>query len=195
MRVLDSATLAALAGATVGVAQLVEMDLDPPLYLNTTGWDLSWDGNTYLGTYGAGTIDTLEDTTGDIKGLNFSLPAIITADIATALIGMPMGAGIRLKTAIFDAVTNQIIDAPLEWAGRLDVPQITETAGDSANGAPTSAIQVSAEHIGVDLMRPGGLLYTNADQLLLYPLDRSFEYIVAQANAVIVWPAASYFKK
>lgn len=193
MRTLSSPTMAALAGRSVAVAQLVEMDLTPPLFLNTTGWDLTWSGQTYVGTYGVGSIDAIEDTTGDIKGLKFSTPAIVSSDLAAALAGMPMGAAVRLKTAIFDPATFQVIDAPLEWAGRLDVPQIAETFDSSGN--PQSIVQVTAEHIGIDLMRPSGLLYSNADQLRLYPLDRSFEYIVAQANAVIVWPAASYFRK
>lgn len=194
MRTLDSATLAALAGKSVAVAQLIELDLDDPWFVNTSSWDLAWNGLTYLGASGVGSIDVVEDTAGDIKGLNFSLPALIDADLATALIGMPMGRMARLLTAIFDPVTCQILDAVLEWAGRLDVPQIAESS-DSSGGQPSSAIQLSAEHIGIDLMRPSGLLYSNADQLRLYPGDRSFEYVVSQANAVIVWPAASYYKQ
>ena len=193
MRTLGSPTIAALSAKNVGIAQLVELDLDTPWFVNTTAWDLRWLGQPYLGTFGVGQIDTIEDTPGDIKGLKFALPAVIDADLATALIGMPMGRGARLFTAIFDPTTYQVIDAVLEWAGRLDVTQIGETP--AADGKGTSAIQVSAEHIAIDLLRPGGLLYSNADQQRLYPGDRSFEYVVDQSEAKITWPSASYFRK
>jgi hypothetical protein len=39
------------------------------------------------------------------------------------------------------------------------------------------------------------LLYSNQDQLRLYPGDRSFEYVIDQSEQQIVFPAASYFKK
>lgn len=194
MRTFGSSTLAALAGSSVGIAQLIEIELDAPGYLNTSGWDLSWEGNTYLGIHGAGQIDTIEQTPGEVTGLTFALPAIVTDDLATAMLGMPMGRTFRLKTAIFDPVTFQVIDAVLEWEGRIDVPQIVENVSDTAPGG-SSLVQISVEHIGIDLMRAGNLLYSNADQQRLYPGDKSFEYVVAQANANIVWPSASYFRR
>lgn len=194
MRVLTPATQLAIAKSSVGVAQLIELDLDIPWRVNTSGWDLLWNGQIYLGLAGAGRIDTIEDTPGEIKGLQFELPAVIDEDLATAMSGMPQGRGARLLTAVFDSETSQILEAVLEWAGRLDVPQIAETPPDE-NGRGGSVIQVSAEHIGIDLLRPGGLLYSNADQMRLYPGDRSFEYVIDQSEKPIVWPAASYFRK
>lgn len=193
MRTLSSPSLLALADPNTAIAQLVELDLDPVWNVNTTGWDLIYGGTTYLGTYGAGKIDTIEDTPGDIKGLTFELPAVIDADLATALIGMPMGREARLYTAIFSTTTYQIIETVLEWAGRLDVPQIGESVDGEGKGS--SVIRVSAEHIAIDLLRPGNLLYSNADQQRMYPGDRSFEYVVDQSEAKIIWPAASYFRR
>jgi len=188
MRTLTGPTLTALAGKSVGLAQLVELALDIPWYVNTTGWDLRWNSQTYLGTAGAGRIDAVEDVSGEIKALKFELPAIIDTDLATAMVGMPQGRSVRLLTAVFDPVTFQIVDAILEWAGRLDVPQIAESESGSV-------IQVSAENIGIDLLRPGGLMYSNADQQRLHTGDRSFEYVVDQSEKRIIWPASSYFKK
>lgn len=193
MRTLSSATLLALASGNVALAQLIELDLDPPWFVNTTGWELILSGQSYIGMAGAGRIDTVEETPGEIKALKFELPAILDAELATAMAGMPQGRGARLYTAVFDPTTYQIIETVLEWAGRLDVPQIAES--EDQDGKASSVIQVTAEHIGIDLLRPSGLLYSNADQERLYPGDRSFEYVIDQSERHIVWPAASYFRK
>jgi hypothetical protein len=58
-----------------------------------------------------------------------------------------------------------------------------------------SLIQVTAEHIGIDLLRPSGLLYSNQDQQRLYPGDKSWEFVIDQSEQTIVFPAASYFNK
>lgn len=188
MRALSAPVLSALAGSSVGLAQLVELDLDIPWFTNTTGTDLVWNGNTYLGMAGVGSIDVIEDTPLEIKGLRFSLPAIVDSELATALIGMPQGRSARVLTAVFDPATFQILDAVVEWAGRLDVPQIEERGS-------SSVISVSAESMAVDLLRPSGLLYTNADQQRLHPGDDSFEFVLDQAEKSIVWPAARFFRK
>jgi hypothetical protein len=190
MLVLDGTTLAALATKPCGLAQLIELELPVPWYLNTTSWDIDYAGNTYLGTRGVGRIDVIEDTPGEIKGLRFELPAIIDADLATALVGMPQGAAASIYTAVFVQAASgaSIVYRKLEWAGRLDVPAIAE----SDQG---SVIQVTAEHMGIDLLRPSGLLYSNADQQRLHSGDRSFEYVIDQSEKAIVWPAAGYFKQ
>ena len=151
MLALDGTTLAALADPACLLAQMIEIDLPIPWYLNTTGWDIVYSGNTYLGAPGVGSIDVVEETPGEIKGLRFRLPAIVDADLATALAGMPQATAIRIYTAVLLQSTSaaQIVYRKLEWAGRLDVPAIAETDSESM-------IEVTAEHIGIDLLRPSG---------------------------------------
>lgn len=188
MRALSGPTLTAIADKVVALAQLVKLDLPIPWYVNTSSWDITWIGNTYIGAPGVGRIEPIDDTPGDIKPIRFEMPAIIDADLAEALAGQPQGAPATIYTAVFDSATAQVIETVVEYAGRLDTFSIAED-GES------SVIQATAEHIGVDLLRPGNLLYSNQDQQRIHPGDRSMEYVVDQSEQQIVFPAASYFRK
>lgn len=187
MRSLSAATAAALAQPRVPLAQLVEMELSQPLYLNTSGWHLEWAGHTWLGAARVGRIDTIDDTPAEVAGLKFQLSGVPTSMLSLVLAEPVQGKPVNIYTAIFDADTR-IVDAPLEWAGRLDVLNLVEQ-GES------SVITVSAEHIGLDLTRPGTQRFSSQDQQRLYPGDRFFQYLVDTADRQIVWPAASFFRR
>lgn len=188
MRTLSGPVITAIAQKQVALAQLVRMDLDIPWYVNTSGWDLTWGGNTYLGVGGAGRIDEVEDSPAELRSLQFELPAVNADDIATALAADVQGRLVTLYTAVFDPTSYAVLDAIVEWQGRLDVMNIADS-GD------VSIIQVSAEHVGIDLLRPSGLKYSHQDQQRLYPGERSFEYVIDQSEQQIVFPAASYFRR
>ena len=79
MRTLNSTALALLArieaGEQIPLVQLVAMAFDTPLRFTTAGHNIIWGGNTYAAA-GMGTIDPIEDATGDVQALQFSLPGI-----------------------------------------------------------------------------------------------------------------------
>jgi hypothetical protein len=194
MRTLDSATLTALAGGNVGLAQLVEMSLSYEWRINTSSWNLTWNSLTYLGVQAAlGRIDVIDESPGEVKGLRFELPAVASADRAIALAEPVQGKTVIVRTAIFDASTFAILEAPIEWEGRLDTMSIVQREVNPGTVVPV--VQVTAEHIGIDLLRPSGYQYTKQDQLRRYPGDLSFEYVTAQSDQQIVFPAASFFRK
>jgi hypothetical protein len=191
MRTFLSETLATIASGHAGLAQLVEMDLDIPWHVNTSSWDLSYNGKTYLGVAAAmGRIDVINDAVGEIKPLMFELPAVRDQDVAKALDAnlQVQGRAVRVYTAVFRTTNFTIIEAILEWAGRLDTMTVVD-------GSPVALIQVTAEHIGMDLLRPSGMLYTDQDQQKLHPGDRSWQYVVDQSEKRITWPAADFFKQ
>ena len=187
MRTLSAAITNALATPGVALAQLIDMQLTAPLRVNTSGWDLVWAGNTYQGVAGAGRIDTIDDVPGEIKGLKFELSGVPSSMVSLVLAEPVQGKLVNIYTAIFDTNT-QIIDAVLEWAGRLDVMSIAESNN-------TATVTVSAEHIGIDLLRPGNARFSQQDQVRRYPGDNFFKYVVDQADQQIIWPAASYFRQ
>ena len=187
MRTLVASVATALAQPDVRLVQLINMQLTAPLLVNTSSWDLTWAGQTYLGVAGAGRIDTVDDQPGELKGLNFELSGVPSSMLALVLSEPVQGKLVTIYTAIFDA-NCQILDAVVEWAGRLDVMTIAES-GQAA------VVTVSAEHIGIDLLRPGNSRFSNQDQQRLYPGDAFFEYVVDQADQQIIWPAASYFRQ
>ena len=187
MRSLSPAATAALAARPIGLAQLVTMSLTSTLRLNTTPWTLTWGGNDYLGAGTLGAIDVIEDSPGEVKGLQFQLSGIGADYIAICLAEPVQGKAVTIYTAIFDA-NSQVADAVLEWSGRLDTMAIREEGG-------SAVISVTAEHVGIDLLRPCNLLFSNQDQQRLFPGDDFSEYVIDQADQQIVWPAASWFRK
>lgn len=188
MRTLLPETLAAIADRVAGVAQLVDMDLPIPWRVNTSKWPLTWNGRLYLATHGVGRIEEIDDTPNEIKGVKFELPALIDAELAEAIAGQPQGRAVTIYTAIFRSDTWRITEAVVDFAGRLDTFQIAESD-------ELSSIQATAENIGIDLLRPCNIRYTQGDQQRLHPGDNSFEFVVDQVDREIVFPAASWGRR
>lgn len=185
MRSLSPATVAALQRSPLPLAMLVEMDLTQPLYLNTSGLDLVLNGRTYLGTRGLGKVEALQDSPAEVKPLRFELSGVDSTRIALARTERVQGREVRILSAIFDPDTYQPLDVRLRWCGRLDVLAVED-------GVPTATLQVTAEHAGIDLLRPVTSLYSDAEQRRLHPGDPSLQYMADQAEMRIVWPAASW---
>lgn len=191
MRFLGSQTIATLSGAQVALAQLVLLQFSTgAVALNTSTWDLVWGGVTYKGAYGLGTISAIEDAGGAVKGLNFELSGVSSSSIALALDDSDtvQGTPVTIRTAVIDANTYQVIDAPVEWVGLLDTMTLSE---DGAN----SSISATAESSAVDLLHGYESTYSNATQQTFCPGDKAFEYVVDQADKPVVWPAKSWFYK
>ena len=88
MRTLNVDALALLArieaGERIPVVQLVQLVLTETIYLTTAGRAISWGGHSWLPA-GLGAIEPIEDVTGDVQALQFSLPGISAEQIAIAL--------------------------------------------------------------------------------------------------------------
>jgi hypothetical protein len=188
VRSLSAPTLAALAAGAVPLVQLVYLGFASPIALNSSNWDLVFSGVTYKGAFGLGALSVIEDSPGEIKGLSLELNGVDSSYIALALddAGVVQGTPIVIRTAILDGTTYQIVDAPIEWSGRLDTMTIQEDG-------ETCTIGVTAESSGVDLLHGGPLTYSHADQQSLYPSDRAFEFVLSQANTPVVWPSKLWF--
>jgi hypothetical protein len=188
MRTLSTAAQAALLRNPVPLAILVEMDLaSGNLWLNTSSLDLTIGGSVYYGTKGLGKIDAIQNTPAEIKQLQFELSGVPTTSIALVLTEPVQGKTVNIKLAIFDPDTYQVIEADLIWSGFLDAMAISD--------GHTSTIQVTAEHAGIDLIRPTASLYSDAEQQRLNPGDTGLQYMVDQVDVRVVWPAAAYFRK
>ena len=157
MRTLSTAALAALQSSPLPMALLIEMDLTSPLYMCTAGVNLVIAGQTYVGTGTLGRIDAVQDSPAEIKPLKFELSGVPSTLIALALAEPVKGKAVRVKTALFDPATYQIIETRLRWQGRLDVMAIED-------GIPTATVQVSAEHSAIDLLRSTAIYYSDAEQ-------------------------------
>lgn len=189
MRYVTPAAEAALAAEVVPLVQLVHLDFGPGqvIALNSSNWDLVWDGVTYLGAAGLGAVSVVTDSPGEVKGLQFELAAVAASHIALALDDADQwqGVPVTIRTAVLNA-NYQVVDAPVEWTGYGDTMSINED-GESAS------ITATAESSAVDLLRGSPLTYSDADQQALHPGDRFFEYVADQADQPVVWPAKEWF--
>lgn len=190
MRALNSAALALLAriadGEQVPLVQLVEMELEVTVRLTTAGIAVQWGGHTWAPA-GLGSVEPIEDITGDIQALSFSLPGVTESQLALALTEDVEGKTVRVYDALIDPETGVAEDAALAWAGTLNVPSIDD--------GPDATVSVTAEHRGVQALRPKATRYTHDEQLRRYTGDTSLNIDPATDAAPLAWPAASFFRQ
>lgn len=189
MKTFSAPVLAALASGEVAIVQLVLLGFTPtPVALNTSNWDLDWDGITYRGAYGLGSVSAIKDQAGEMQGLNFTIAAGDPANLALALddADVVQGTVVTIRTAIIETATYTILDAPKDWVGTLDTMAIGEDG-------QTAEVSVTAESKGVDLLRGTPGFYADSDQRAINPADGSFSYVVDQIDKVVAWPARSFF--
>jgi len=181
------AAAAALASGAVVIVQFIHLAFSTPIALNTSNWNLDWDGVTYRGAYGLGTVSPINDKPGELQGLTFELFGD-SAAIALALDGADevQGTAVTIRTAILSADTYRVLDAPVEWSGTLDTMGITEDG-------EKSVIHVSAESKAIDILRGTPTFYSDAEQRAINATDTSFKYVIDQIDKPIVWPARGYF--
>lgn len=189
MRSISGPGQAAVQAGSTPIVLFVEMQLAAPLYLNISSWDIEWAGQTWLGTKNFGAIEPITQTTTDTQGLRFQLSGVPSDLIAIALAEPPVqGKACNIYVGIMDPDSYALMDITLEWAGRLDTMTVREDSGGAV-------IQVTAEHVGIDLLRAAPTRYTDADQQRLHPGDKGLEFVNDSAAQEIVWPAASFFRQ
>ena len=194
MRTLNSGALAAIDSGTVHTAMLIEIVFHggATTRINTSNFDLTYGGNTYEGAYGVGTISPIKESAGQVNGLQFELSATSGAMVTLAMDGADQwqGSTVTIRTAIISAAASgfTVEDAPIRWTGYGDQFTVKET--------PSGAVLVAtAESSEMDLLRGFPLTYSHADQQLIDPGDKFFEYVVSQSDAAVVWPAKEWFYK
>jgi hypothetical protein len=193
MKTLAGGTLTALAQGSVPIVQLVALQFSAnggtDIFLNTSNWDIVFGGNTYKGAYGLGSIGAIDDSPGEIKGLQLTLSGTAASAVSLALDGADQwqGTPVVIRTAILDA-NYAVTEAPVEWTGRGDVLSLSEDG-------ETCSITATAESTAVDLLHGSAMTYSDGDQQSLYAGDLAFAYVVDQADKPVIWPAKEYFQK
>ncbi len=190
MRVLSPEAQALLerlaAGEQIPWVQLIELQLSSTVRLTTAGLDVQWSGHTWLRS-GAGIIEPIEDVSGELQGLRLTMPGVDGSQLALALAEPVEGRRVRVWDALLNPSTGAVADPVLAWAGTLNVP-------DFSDGA-TATITVTAEHRGLQAVRPKPRRYSAEEQLRRYPGDTSLQFDPATDAAPLAWPKASFFRK
>jgi hypothetical protein len=188
MRTISSAGQAILASSNVPMVILVAMAFSTPLNLWSGAGSLTVGGVTYQGTQGIGKIGAVQTTYSEIRQLTFELAGPPQSMVSLATGPGVQGTPVTVSVGLVNLATGLVTDVIPMWAGQLDTMKVID-------GTKTSTVQVTAEHVGIDLNRPAPLYYTDADQQTLHPGDLFFQYVSTQFDQQIVWPAASYFRK
>lgn len=189
MKTFSASVLAALAAGHVVLVQLVELQFPSgTIALNTSNWNLVWDDVTYRGAYGLGSVSVIKDSPGEIQGISMQMDGGDSSRLSLALDGSGevQGTPAIIRTAIFDTSSMQILDASVDWSGKLDTMEIEDDGS-------TTTITATAESAAVDLLRGNPSTYSDADQQALYPGDLAMQYVVSQVDQPVVWPSREYF--
>ena len=173
-------------------AALADQDLRPVIFFEgefASGtvrlWsglgEIGWAGNSWSGAGALLGLGAIEETSEVVAGgTSVSLSGIpldlVQMAIAEARQGLPGRVWLGLLT-----FEGQIIADPvLAFAGRLDVPEITDDAD-------TCRITISYESRLIDLNTARSWRYTHESQQALHPGDLGFEYVAAIQDREVTW--------
>ncbi len=173
-------------------AALAEAELRPALFFEgafATGWlrlwsglgETTWNGHTWAGAgslLGIGGIDERGEVVA--SGTTISLSGVPLDMVQLAIGEARQGLPGRIWLALLGEGGSIIADPVQAFAGRLDVPQITDDA-------ETCTVTLSYESRLIDLTTPRSWRYTHESQQALYPGDRGFEYVTAIQDKEVTW--------
>ena len=133
--------------------------------------EIPWNGQIWKGLGVLTSITTIRESV-DIRadGVTLTLSGIPRDMLQLGLNEAVQGNPVRLWFGVLDEQDNVIADPYMAFAGRMDVPTITEDA-------PTSTISLSVENRLIDLHRTRERRYTDNDQQIDFPGDRGLEYV------------------
>lgn len=212
-RSMSGAYANAIAAKDTRPALFVEIHfVSGPVYVWTGTYSIDWNGHTWLGVGGLGSISTIEEgSTVEAKGITVSLSGIQTDLLTDILQEFQVGLPAIVYLGFFDTGTSDsggggyglggygeggygsgsssvginglIPDPIISWAGRTDQPTI-EMDGSTATISINCENQLVEMNIAVDRR------YTNEDQQLDYPGDRGMEFVNSIQDARIFWGSA-----
>lgn len=188
MRTVAAPAQAVLAGPVVPLVLLLDMAFSPAVRLCSAAVTVDYAGQLYYGTGSLGAVEPVQDQVQSTQGLRFTLSGVPLDSIALALGETVRGTACTLRAAILDPATHAVLDANLLFTGTLDTMAIQ-------HGPESATIGVVAMHRGDTYRRPKPIRYTDGDQQRLFSGDTSMRYVLSQAQAQDVWPAASYFRQ
>ena len=152
-----------------------------PLRLWSGLGEIGWAGQSWSGAGALLGLGAIEETSEVVAGgtsvsLSGIPPDLVQLCIAEARQGLPGRVWLGLLTPEGQIVADPI----LAFAGRLDVPEITDDAENCR-------ITISYESRLIDLNTARSWRYTHESQQALHPGDRGFEYVTAIQDREITW--------
>lgn len=180
-RVLDSATASAVKGEHVPYIYFVEMAFSQPLRVcSSSGYDIVWNGYTWLGLGMLGGIEPIEEqATLEAIGVRLTLSGVPSEIIAITLAEQYQGKACHIWFAPLREDLQMAVQPVRVFSGRMDTM-------DTELGE-TATITVSAESRMVSWDTPRVRRYNNEDQQSRYPGDRGFEFVAQMVEKNLLW--------
>lgn len=181
-RTMTPAVEAALQAQMLRPALFMEAEFPSGFVRVWTGvGDVVWNAQTWLGAGALLSVSAIEETTQVVaSGVTVSLSGVpvglVSAAIADARQGMPG----RIWVGMLDAAGAIIADPVQAFAGRLDVPTISD-------GAEVCTISITYESRLINLTRAREWRYTAQSQRAIYPDDAGFDYVAGLQDKEVTW--------
>jgi hypothetical protein len=142
---------------------------------------IDWAGQSWSGAGALLGLGSVEETgsvvaSGTVVSLSGVPPDLVQLAIAEARQGLPG----KLWLGLLTESGAIIADPVLAFAGRLDVPEITDDV-------ESCRITISYESRLIDLNTARSWRYTHESQKAIWPEDRGFEYVTAIQDQEIKW--------
>jgi hypothetical protein len=170
MRTLTAGMTTAFQDNSAMLFYLVHLALTDSVYLSTLPFNISWNGQTWLGIGDFGGVENISETVDTApSGFKFSL-----TNIDNTYVGLFFNEPYQRRVAnvyigAIDA-NNQIVASPYgPFTGRLDLMEFVL-------GESVSSVSVTCESEIALASRPDNLAYSDAHQQNLYPGDRFCEF-------------------
>lgn len=143
--------------------------------------DLGWNGQTWHGAGSLGGLSSIDETT-EIKanGVVVSLNGIDASVVSLVLGEARHGKPGRLWFGLLDDAGQVIADPHQTFAGRLDVPEISEDG-------ETATVAISYESRLIDLERAREFRYTSESQQAEFAGDKGFDFVESLQDWNGVW--------
>lgn len=155
------------------------------LNLWTGGGSIVYNGDTYVGAGNLLSISGVTESTNlQADNVTFTLSSIPASNLSLALNENYQGRKISCWFGCLNA-SGALVSSPfLLFKGRMDIMALIE-------GGPTCTLGMVCENILIDFGRPKTRLYTNEDQLALYPNDTALKYIIQLQDKELIWGRAN----
>ena len=152
------------------------------VYLNTSPYDFTVDGNVYLGTGDMGRVSPIEETM-DIRAtsVTLSLTGVPSTYVSIALNENYLGRPAILSIGLLNEQHALTDDLTVAFKGRMDTMPIHLDR--------ESTVSITIESRLADLFRPRIRRYNNADQQARFPGDRGCEFIEEMVEKELLWRA------
>lgn len=182
MRAGDPASFDESKNQVVRPFNLVAMYFDSAtLFVNSTPYDITFDGDIYLGVGTLGGFNAIpESTDGQAKSVDFTLSGIPTEYISIAFNEEYQGRPVNAWIGFLDTDHTMSLTPILAGSWKMDTMDI--------DMGKTAKISLKAESKMIDFRRAKAHLYTNEDQQRAFPDDKGLQFVNEMAQKrEIVW--------